>query len=128
MKIVVLLLLLCVISCRSVQYVPVETVKHDSIYINKVQYDSIYNRDSVYLERAGDTVYLYKYKYIYKYKNLTDTMYVTKTDSIQIAYPVEIIKEKYRVPKSIWWLVILLAGLSIPSILKILRKLKLIKI
>lgn len=128
MKVLVVILLLCVISCRSVQYVPVETVKHDSIYINKVQYDSIYNRDSVYLERAGDTVYLYKYKYIYKYKNLTDTMYVTKTDSIQIAYPVEIIKEKYRVPKFLWWLVILLAGLSVPSILKILRKLKVIKI
>ena len=128
MKVLVVILLLCVISCRSVQYVPVETVKHDSIYINKVQYDSIYNRDSVYLERAGDTVYLYKYKYIYKYKNLTDTMYVTKTDSIQIAYPVEIIKEKYRVPKFLWWLVILLAGLSVPSILKILRKLEVIKI
>ena len=128
MKVLVVILLLCVISCRSVQYVPVETVKHDSIYINKAQYDSIYNRDSVYLERAGDTVYLYKYKYIYKYKNLTDTMYVTKTDSIQIAYPVEIIKEKYRVPKFLWWLVILLAGLSVPSILKILRKLKVIKI
>lgn len=128
MKVLVVILLLCVISCRSVQYVPVETVKHDSIYINKVQYDSIYNRDSVYLERAGDTVYLYKYKYIYKYKNLTDTMYVTKTDSIQIAYPMEIIKEKYRVPKFLWWLVILLAGLSIPSVIKILKKLKLIKI
>ena len=128
MKVLVVILLLCVISCRSVQYVPVETVKHDSIYINKVQYDSIYNRDSVYLERAGDTVYLYKYKYIYKYKNLTDTMYVTKTDSIQIVYPVEVIKEKYRVPKSLWWLVILLAGLSVPSILKILTKLKVIKI
>lgn len=76
-------------SCRSVKYVPVETVKYDSIYINKVQVDSVYHRDSIYVVDKGDTVFLYKDRYIYKYKDRTDTLYVTNTDSIQVPYPVE---------------------------------------
>ena len=76
-------------SCKSIQYVPVETVKYDSIYINKVQVDSVYHRDSIYVVDKGDTVFLYKDRYIYKYKDRTDTLYVTNTDSIQVPYPVE---------------------------------------
>ena len=76
-------------SCRSVKYVPVETVKYDSIYINKVQVDSVYHRDSIYVVDKGDTVFLYKDRYIYKYKDRTDTLYVTNTDSIQVPYPIE---------------------------------------
>ena len=79
---------ICFTSCRSV-YVPIETVKHDSIYISKIQYDSIYQRDSIYVDRKGDTVLIYKDRYLYKYKNLIDTMYVSRTDSIQVPFPVE---------------------------------------
>lgn len=79
---------ICFTSCRSI-YVPIETVKHDSIYISKVLYDSIYQRDSIYVDRKGDTVLIYKDRYLYKYKNLIDTMYVSRTDSIQVPFPVE---------------------------------------
>lgn len=79
---------ICFTSCRSI-YVPVETVKHDSIYISKVLHDSIYQRDSIYVDRKGDTVLIYKDRYLYKYKNLVDTMYVTRIDSIQVPFPVE---------------------------------------
>ena len=46
-------------GCKSVQYVPVETVRTDSVYVDRYQHDSIYLRDSVYVNRwtAGDTVY-----------------------------------------------------------------------
>ena len=76
-------------SCRSIRHIPIETVKHDSIYISKVLYDSIYQRDSIYVDRKGDTVLIYKDRYLYKYKNLIDTMYVSRTDSIQVPFPVE---------------------------------------
>lgn len=79
---------ICFTSCRSI-YVPIETVKHDSIYISKVLHDSIYQRDSIYVDRKGDTVLIYKDRYLYKYKNLIDTMYVSRTDSIQVPFPVE---------------------------------------
>ena len=80
---------ICFTSCRSPQYVPVESVKHDSIYISKILHDSIYQRDSIYVDRKGDTVLIYKDRYLYKYKNLIDTLYVSRTDSIQVPYPVE---------------------------------------
>lgn len=49
-------LLLVICSCRTVKYVPVETVKVDTTYINKLQRDSIYMLDSVYVKEKGDTV------------------------------------------------------------------------
>lgn len=76
-------------SCRSIRHIPIEIVKHDSIYISKVLHDSIYQRDSIYVDRKGDTVLIYKDRYLYKYKNLVDTMYVIRIDSIQVPFPVE---------------------------------------
>ena len=76
-------------SCTSVRYVPVESVKTDSIYINKLQVDSIYMQDSVYIKEKGDTIYMYKFKYLDRYKLLTDTMYVNRTDTIYNVVEVE---------------------------------------
>ena len=81
------LFILC--SCRTVKYVPVETVKVDTTYINKLQRDSIYMLDSVYVKDKGDTVLIEKYKYLYRDKLVRDTMYISKVDSIQVPYPVE---------------------------------------
>lgn len=76
-------------SCKSIQYVPVETTKRDTTYLSQTKIDSIYHRDSIYVERKGDTVYLSKYKYLYKYIEKHDTLWREKVDTIQIAYPVE---------------------------------------
>lgn len=83
-----ILLTSAICSCRSVKYVPVETIQYDSVYLNKIVKDSIFVKDSVLIVR-GDTVTEYRYKYIYQYKDRTDTVYVTKTDSVQVPYPVE---------------------------------------
>lgn len=76
-------------GCKSIQYVPVETIKTDSIYISKVLVDSIYTRDSVYLEIKEDTIFKQEFKYIYKYKSLVDTIYSIQVDSIRVPFPVE---------------------------------------
>jgi hypothetical protein len=83
------LLLLVVWSCRTTEYVPVEVIKSDTTYINKVQRDSIYQLDSVYILDRGDTVLITKTKYLYRDKLVRDTVYMSKTDSIQVPYPVE---------------------------------------
>ena len=83
------LLAMAVTSCRSVRYVPVETVKHDSVYFNKVVRDSIHVKDSVLVIVKGDTVTEFRYKYIYRDKAKTDTLYVNRTDTIRVPYPVE---------------------------------------
>ena len=83
------LFLSLMVSCTHIKYVPVESVKTDSIYINKVEVDSIYMQDSVYIKEKGDTIYMYKYKYLNRYKLLTDTMYVNRTDTIYNVVEVE---------------------------------------
>ena len=32
-------------GCKSIQYVPVETIKRDTTYISQIKIDSIYHRD-----------------------------------------------------------------------------------
>lgn len=76
-------------SCKSIQYVPVETTKRDTTYLSQTKIDSTYHRDSIYVERKGDTVYLSKYKYLYKYIEKHDTLWREKVDTIQVVYPVE---------------------------------------
>ncbi|WP_080902968.1 hypothetical protein [Parabacteroides sp. Marseille-P3160] len=72
-------------GCRSIKYVPVESVRTE--YKDKIQRDSIYQLDSVRVYQLGDTVYFNKYKYIYRYNTVRDSVYIR--DSIQVPFPVE---------------------------------------
>ena len=80
-------------GCKSVQFVPVETVKTDSVYIDRFQRDSIYQRDSVFVNRwiAGDTVYQDKvvWKYVYRDKVKYDTVAILRSDTVRVPFPVE---------------------------------------
>lgn len=87
--ILIILLASAICSCRSVEYVPRETIKHDTTYINKLIKDSIYLKDSVYIHPKNDTVFVEKYKYQYIDKVVRDTSYVVKSDTIFVPYPVE---------------------------------------
>lgn len=85
-------------SCQT-QYIPVETVKTEYRYIDRVQYDSIYKHDSTMIYRDGDTVYLNKYKYLYKYLYLNRVDSFVKVDSVQVPYPVEKKLSKWQAMK-----------------------------
>lgn len=87
--IIIILLTSAICSCRSVQYVPVEVIKTDTTYINKVQRDSIYHLDSVYIRDKGDTVLITKTRYLYRDKLIRDTVYMSRIDSVQVPYPIE---------------------------------------
>ena len=80
-------------GCTSVQYIPVESVTHDSIYISKLERDSIHVHDSIYLEvkQQADTIIKTKYvqKVVYRDALRTDTMIVERVDTIRLPYPVE---------------------------------------
>lgn len=89
-RIIVLVFLAAILySCKSIKYVPVETIKRDTTYISQTKIDSIYQRDSIYVEHKGDTIYKTKYKYLYKYIEKHDTLWREKVDTVQVAYPVE---------------------------------------
>lgn len=86
-------------SCRSVRYVPVETIKHDSLYITQHQKDSIYIHDSIYQKEKGDTVLIEKWHTRYIEKQVRDTLIQIQRDTIPQPYPYEV-----EVPAQLsWW-------------------------
>ena len=91
LAVLIVISLLC--GCRTVKYVPVETVRTDSVYVDRFHRDSVYLRDSVYINRwtYGDTVFVDKVsvKYLYRDRWRHDTVAVTRRDSVQIPLPVE---------------------------------------
>ena len=82
----VLALLMC--SCKSIEYVPVIEHHTDSVYLTKVQRDSVYSHDSVYIKEKGDTVLIERWHTRYVEKLRIDTIYVAKIDSIPVPYEV----------------------------------------
>lgn len=76
-------------SCRSIKYVPVETIRTEYQTRDSIRFDSIYQKDSVYYMVKGDSVYLYKYKYLYRYLTVNRIDTIIKTNSVQVPYPIE---------------------------------------
>lgn len=96
----VLTLLLCMCSCTTTKYVEVPGPTHtDTTYITKWQHDSIYQRDSIHVTEKGDTVIIDRWHTQYVKKDVHDTTYISKIDSVPKPYPVEV-----EVPASLtWW-------------------------
>lgn len=91
---IMICVIICILSgCKSTKYIPLETVRTDSIYVDRYQRDSIYQRDSVFVNRwiAGDTIYQDKvvWKYVYRDKVKYDTVAILRSDTINVPYPVE---------------------------------------
>lgn len=76
-------------SCRSVKYVPVETVRVDSLYLTIHERDSIHIKDSIYIREKGDTVFVERWRTQYRDRGRTDTLYVDRVREVQVPYPVE---------------------------------------
>lgn len=86
-------------SCRSVRYVPVATIKHDSIYITQHQKDSIWLHDSIHIKEKADTVLIEKWHTKYIEKITKDTLIQIERDTIPQPYPYEV-----EVPAQLsWW-------------------------
>ena len=84
-------------SCKvkeKIVEVPIPQIKTEIKYIDKINYDSIYLKDSIYIIQKGDTIYNNKVAYRYKYKYLKDTIIVNKTDTITKLQKVTEIKVK----------------------------------
>lgn len=91
--ITIAVLSLLLLSCKSIQYVPVEKVVteyktntvHDSVYLEVLKHDS------VIVEKLGDTVVISKWHTLYKdkLKEVIRIDTLIKIDSVQVPYPVE---------------------------------------
>lgn len=97
--VVVFAIVLMLTSCSpKVIYVP--EVHTDSIYITKHQKDSVWLHDSILVTEKGDTIRVEKWHTKYIERQVHDTCFVTKTDSVAVPYPVKeklTIKDKFNV-------------------------------
>lgn len=121
--IILLMLAICITSCRSIKYVPVETVKTEYKTRDSIRFDSIYEHDRIFLFVNGDTVYKEKYRYKYRYLTINKTDTVMLTDSVQIPYPVEKQLTRWQQMKIELggWAVGVIVILSIVLMLKLFR-------
>lgn len=88
------MLALLVTSCGAARK-QVETIYlRDTTYISKVQVDSVFRRDSVFVKEKNDTIYIYKEKVRDRYRLLRDTVYRHKVDSVYIDRVREVKVEK----------------------------------
>jgi len=86
-------------SCTTTKVVTVEKVKTDTTYITQHQRDSIWLHDSIHVTERGDTIRIEKWHTKYIEREVHDTLYRAKVDSIPVPY--EVIKE---VPAELsWW-------------------------
>lgn len=86
-------------SCTTTKYVPVVEHRTDTLYKTNMQHDSIYVHDSIMVSQQGDTVRISEWHTRYVEREVHDTTYVSKTDSIPAPYPVEV-----KVPAELtWW-------------------------
>ncbi len=83
----IILMLFC--SCTTSGYLPVESVRVDSIFVCKVERDSIYERDSVFVAVKADTVFLTKVQYRYRDRCVRDTVSVLCCDTVTNVFQVE---------------------------------------
>ena len=97
--VVVFVIVLMLTSCSpKVIYVP--EVHTDSIYITKHQKDSVWLHDSILVTEKGDTIRVEKWHTKYIERQVHDTCFVNKTDSVAVPYPVKeklTIKDKFDI-------------------------------
>ena len=86
---VIIAICLLLQACKSVQYVPLETVKTEYIDRVKQVHDTMHTieKETTYIN--GDTVLITKYIDRIKVLHQTDTCIIERTDTVQVPYPVE---------------------------------------
>ena len=105
MKKLVIIFILLVVACtlfgcatsRPTSQV-VEASLRDTVYVNKVLYDSVYIDNWYYTYHKTDTVVVEKTKLEYRYKVMRDTIFRARIDSVPVIREVEVVREVRHVP------------------------------
>ena len=124
---VLLLLLLssCKTTSNTTDIMPVHSATHDTLWLSKVKYDSIYIDRWQRIECKADTVFCDRVKTEFRYRLLRDTVYKTRTDTIPVVKQVPVIRKERYTPPSTKFLaylgIIALGAISIFIIFKFKR-------
>ena len=84
----VMVVLCCISSCTTTQYVPVVEYHTDTLIQKMTQRDSIYLHDSTIVREKGDTVLIERWHTKYRDREVHDTVYQSRIDSVPAPYPV----------------------------------------
>ena len=119
-----ILLTACILTgCSSLRQVQViERVSRDTLYLNHIQYDSIYVDNWQLTDRSRDTIYVEKVRLEYKYKFLRDTIYRVQIDTIPVIKTVEVVKTERYTPAIYKWSLAICIALIILIVLSIVKK------
>lgn len=86
--IVALLIALFFGSCRSVRVIEKEVIKTDTVLTTKIQIDSIYVNDSIYIRELiqGDTVKITTDRWHTRWRDriLYDSIYIAQRDTVKV--------------------------------------------
>jgi hypothetical protein len=90
--------LCCISSCTTTRYVPVVEYHTDTLIQKMTQRDSIYLHDSTIVREKGDTVLIERWHTRYRDREVHDTVYQSRIDSVPAPYPVtEYVERKMSV-------------------------------
>ena len=84
----VMVVLCCISSCTTTKYVPVVEYHTDTLIQKMTQRDSIYLHDSTIVREKGDTVLIERWHTKYRDREVHDTVYQSRIDSVPAPYPV----------------------------------------
>ena len=120
---IALLSALVLTGCASNRHLQVaEHVTRDTVYVNKLHYDSIYVSRDHFTDRTRDTVYLRDVSVEYRYKLLRDTVFKVQHDSI----PYEVRVVETQVERHIPWWAKLLSWIGALALILLLARLLLL--
>ena len=100
---ILVLFLLLLSSCKTTgnttDIMPVHSATHDTLWLSKVKYDSVYIDRWQRIERKADTVFYDRVKTEFRYRLLRDTVYKTRTDTVPVVKQVPVVRnERYTPP------------------------------
>ena len=91
--VIILMAVSALTSCTTPKTAIVERVTHDTVQVTRLQRDSIFRHDSIYIrERTmGDTVYLEVTRWHTQYRDRWhhDSILISRRDTVPVPYPVE---------------------------------------
>ena len=120
---IALLSALVLTGCASNRHLQVaEHMTRDTVYVNKLHYDSIYVSRDHFTDRTRDTVYLRDVSVEYRYKLLRDTVFKVQHDSI----PYEVRVVETQVERHIPWWAKLLSWIGALALILLLARLLLL--
>ena len=89
--------------------VQTQTVSVDSIARVRMITDTVISRDSIVIERKGDTVFVDRVRFLREVSSVRDTLYRSVSDTVfkEIPVPVETVKEvrQLRTIDKIVWII-----------------------